>query len=120
MGIFLSIAAGGAIGALSRYGLNILFSGFYTIVFVNILGSFLMGIAFAYFNALEVFNEQLRLFIVVGILSSFTTFSTFSLHIFQYLEQQAYMQFMAYLSISVIGSIMALIIGFWFTKQVLL
>ncbi len=87
------IAAGGAFGALSRYGASlgvysIFGRGFpYGTLFVNVAGSFLMGILSI--MLLERFNlgPEWRAAILVGFLGSFTTFSTFSIETLNLLEQ---------------------------------
>jgi len=87
------IAGGGAIGALSRYGASlgvysIFGRGFpYGTLFVNVAGSFLMGILSI--MLLERFNlgPEWRAAILVGFLGSFTTFSTFSIETLNLLEQ---------------------------------
>jgi CrcB protein len=87
------IAGGGAVGALSRYGASLgiysLFGrGFpYGTLFVNVAGSFLMGILSI--MLLQRFNlgPEWRAAILVGFLGSFTTFSTFSIETLNLLEQ---------------------------------
>lgn len=76
------IALGGAIGAVARYGLSGLIqerAGFFPLgtLVVNVLGSFLLGFAFRYLEAVVV-HPELRLAVTVGLLGAFTTFSTFS------------------------------------------
>ncbi|GAB3454060.1 fluoride efflux transporter CrcB [Insolitispirillum peregrinum] len=83
--VMAAVVAGGAFGSLLRYVSVTLLgrwlgSGFpWGTVFVNLLGSFIMGVlaelAARKFN----FPEPLRAFLFVGILGGFTTFSTFSL-----------------------------------------
>ena len=87
------IAVGGAIGAVLRYGASIgvssLFGrGFpYGTLFVNVSGSLLIGVLSILM--LERFNigPEWRAGVLVGVLGSFTTFSTFSLETLNLLEQ---------------------------------
>jgi CrcB protein len=91
--ILLFIASGGAVGAVMRYGASLgvysmLGRGFpYGTLFVNVLGSLLMG--FLSIVMLERFNvgPEWRAAILVGLLGSFTTFSTFSIETLNLLEQ---------------------------------
>ena len=80
----LSVAFGGAIGAVSRYGLshfcNLFFHSHfpYATIIINITGSFLLGLLLEVIQSSGAFNNGMRLFLITGILSSFTTFSAFS------------------------------------------
>lgn len=114
MNTVLAIAAGGAIGALSRYGVNVaslklLGAGFpFATLAVNVAGSFAMGLCIALFAHFWQPPETLRLFLITGFLGSFTTFSTFSLDFANLIERQAYMLSALYLGGSVVLSILGL------------
>lgn len=75
---------GGGIGAVARYGLQgvvyrITGSGFpYGTLVVNILGCFVIGVLMTAFQERFAVNPSLRMFLTIGILGGFTTFSTFS------------------------------------------
>ena len=81
---WLAIAAGGAAGAMSRFGVtnvvqSILGKGFpYGTMTANIAGSLLMGLLYVLFLERLAGNEELRLALTTGFLGAFTTFSTFS------------------------------------------
>ena len=83
MGGFIAVAAGGAIGASLRYGISLLASRAESGAFpwhtfgVNVLGAFLLGLLMAVLPAGDA-GERWRLFLGVGVLGGFTTFSTFS------------------------------------------
>jgi CrcB protein len=79
----LVVGAGGAIGALARYYVSDWMRlalgesmpwGTFT---VNVLGSFALGFLLVWLQAFAP-NDQLRQFAAIGVLGSFTTFSTFS------------------------------------------
>ncbi len=82
---FLLIAAGGALGATARYATGLLAVRLWGAGLpigtwaVNILGSFLIGLAVPVIVAKGGASEGVRVALVVGFLGSFTTFSTFSL-----------------------------------------
>ena len=84
MKLLFAIAAGGAIGALLRYGLagliqKVVLGAFpWGTVTVNVLGSLMMGVCWEYLFRSPA-STALRGFILVGFLGAFTTFSTFSL-----------------------------------------
>ncbi len=81
----IAVAIGGALGASIRFAVNQLavhtfqVSLFWATLLVNVVGCFLMGMAFAYFNQQTGINESLRLFMTVGLLGALTTWSTFSM-----------------------------------------
>jgi len=112
-----AIAAGGAIGALMRYGVNVvavkaLGHGFpYATLTVNVLGSFVMGVAIVVFANFWQPSEGLRVFLITGLLGAFTTFSAFSLDFVSLFERGEYISSGIYLSASVILSITALFAG---------
>ena len=78
---FLALA--GSMGAITRHLLFLLFAKITYIkfplgtMFVNVLGSFLIGVAYVYISSKPHLSETLKLIIVIGFLGSFTTFSTF-------------------------------------------
>lgn len=77
----IAIALGGALGALSRYGVMCLAPvGFpFGTLAVNMIGSFLLG-GILELSALKLtLTEPMKLFLVVGFCGAFTTFSTFSM-----------------------------------------
>lgn len=92
--IWLSVAAGGALGAVSRYGVTLGVarlgaSGFpYATLLVNVLGSFCIGIVVAWLGGRADINQALRPMIQVGFLGAFTTFSAFSLDALLLIEQR--------------------------------
>lgn len=81
----LWIGLGGALGAISRYGVASLFramGGSYLVlatVLVNVVGCFLIGLAMAMLDRSGSLEKPLLFFGVVGFLGSFTTFSAFGL-----------------------------------------
>lgn len=83
---FLFVAAGGAIGASGRFAIGLAMQSFgfrafpFATLTVNILGSFFMGLLLAYTQQ-QSLSETTRLFLGVGLLGAFTTFSTFSVEV---------------------------------------
>jgi len=80
----LAVALGGALGALTRYGTGRLVTHLFDPSFpwatwtVNLLGCFLIGLTVPLFGRLGG-GDEVRFFLVVGFLGSFTTFSTYCL-----------------------------------------
>jgi CrcB protein len=87
------IAIGGAFGAVFRYGASLgvyslLGRGFpYGTLFVNVTGSLLIGLLSVLFLERYTIDAEWRAAILVGLLGSFTTFSTFSMETLVLLEQ---------------------------------
>lgn len=124
MSSVLYVALGGAIGASGRYllgeGMSRAFgSGFpYGTLGVNIIGSALMGILFGYLSHKGQGQDSLRLFLGVGVLGGFTTFSAFSLDSILMLERKAYGAFASYIGLSVGLSLLALVAGLWLARGI--
>jgi len=79
------IAVGGALGALLRYGLAGVVQERSDSLFpvgtlaVNVAGCFAIGLLAAFFAGPYLIREEVRAFALVGVLGSFTTFSTYGL-----------------------------------------
>lgn len=90
------IFLGGGIGSVIRYLITIF--GDKTMLYffekphplgtfvVNIVGSFAIGLLYGYFQENINVNESLKLFLLVGFLGGFTTFSSFSLDSFKLVQ----------------------------------
>ncbi len=117
MKVFLSVAAGGAVGAAARYVVMsaigaLLGSGFpYATLAVNVAGSFVLGLLVEMMALFWSPGEGLRAFMVVGMLGAFTTFSTFSLDVAVLYGRGALLAAAAYIIASVVLSIVALFLG---------
>ena len=80
----LAIGAGGFLGAIARaYSVHL--SNKYIpldipvgILIVNVLGSFIIGMLFAYFAHITV-SDTLKAFLTTGFLGALTTYSTFAI-----------------------------------------
>lgn len=81
----IAIALGGAFGAVGRYVSSQWVYGLmgrsfpYGTLLVNVAGSFVMGFLAVFLIERMVTGPELRAFLMIGFLGSFTTFSTFSL-----------------------------------------
>lgn len=113
----MSIAAGGAAGAVLRYFLgNILTriwgSSFpYGTFLINIAGCFFMGLLMTVIVDKGMLSPSWRLFLCVGLLGGFTTFSSFSYETLVLLQQGKLLFAMIYTGGSVLLGVLAAFAG---------
>lgn len=118
MTIYLAIALGGALGAVSRYWVSStiyqwLGTDFpYGTLMVNVSGSMVMGFLAVLLTEKMSLPEEVRFALMVGFLGSYTTFSTFALDGLQWLHNGAVVKVAAYIVISVFGSLLGVWIGY--------
>ncbi len=123
--LLISVALGGAVGAVSRVLMTSaaghwLGHGFpFGTLIVNILGSFLLGCLIEVMALVWSPGEEIRAFLVIGILGSFTTFSTFSLDTFILIERGNYLAVAGYIGGSVVVSVLAFVLGMAVFRQIL-
>ena len=121
----LLVMVGGAIGAALRYHLGkfsfrYLGAGWpWGTLGANVLGGLAMGVLAGWlaFRAAGG-GEQLRLFLAVGVLGGFTTFSAFSLETMLMIERGEMLPAFAYVVISVAASVGALALGLTLMRTV--
>ena len=112
---FLLVGLGGSIGAILRYLIIVIWKteNFpYNTLFINIVGSLLIGIVFALSEKTDLINENIKLFLATGICGGFTTFSTFSAENFQLIKSGEYTIAALYIFASLALCIAATFIGF--------
>ncbi len=114
---YLLVFFGGGIGAVGRYWLSglvprYLGSSFpFGILFVNIIGCFLIGFLMTFLEERFLINPSMRIFLTIGILGGFTTFSTFSYETFAMLHESEYLKAILYVTFSVVLGLLATIVG---------
>jgi CrcB protein len=119
MNTILAVGFGGGIGALMRHFMNGAVANWlgpefpWGIMFINILGSLIMGVLVGFFGLVAEIPQHWKIFLTTGILGGFTTFSTFSLDSVMLIERGQYAQAALYIGGSVIVSLLALALGMW-------
>jgi len=121
----LIIAAGGALGAIARYGVGVwafrLFPAAqwpWGTLAVNVVGGLLMGLLtgwLAFRGGLH--GESIRLFAAVGLLGGFTTFSAFSLEAALMIERRQFAMAGGYAAASVVLATAALFLGLMVARR---
>ena len=120
----LFIAVGGAFGAVMRFlSQATVYELFgrafpYGTLFVNVVGSFLMGLLSIFLVEKLNLSAEWHMAILIGVLGSFTTFSTFSMETLVLLEQGDLLKAMTNVLLSVVVCIMAVWAGAYFAKQI--
>ncbi|MBI1236357.1 MAG: fluoride efflux transporter CrcB [Alphaproteobacteria bacterium] len=121
----LLIAAGGALGAVSRHLTGQFFLRTigpdwpYGTFAVNVIGGLIMGGFIGWLaQAGRADANELRAFFAVGLLGGFTTFSAFSLDVVVMIERRAYGDAIGYVAASAILSILALFVGLMIARRI--
>jgi len=121
----LAIGSGGFIGAVLRAYLNGLISHRvphdlpYGTLGVNLIGSFIMGVLFAYFMYTTVFSLHAKSFLSTGILGALTTYSTFAIETILLISGGNLVLAAANMGLNVFGSVFAAGGGFYLVKYLL-
>ena len=119
------LAAAGALGALSRYGMGALaYRALGTALpwgtlLVNVVGCFLLGFIMHYGLANAALSRTVRLAVTVGFLGSFTTFSTFGYETLRYLESGAVSLALANIALNLLVGLAAVWAGLALARTVL-
>ena len=126
MKMILAVAAGGAFGAVGRY---LVMSGVgrmlgphdfpWGTLTVNVVGSVLMGVLIELLALVWSPSQELRAFLVVGVLGAFTTFSTFSLDVVVLVERGQNLFVAAYVAGSVLLCVGGLFAGLQIMRMLL-
>ncbi len=118
----LVIFLGGGIGSVSRYWLALGIYRFmgtkfpYGTMVVNVLGCFLIGLWMTIFGNRFMVNPNLRLFLIIGILGGFTTFSSFSYETISLFQEGSYFSGTANIVYSVLNCLGATWVGYTIGK----
>jgi CrcB protein len=113
----LAVFLGGGAGSALRYWLSGSVYRFvaptfpYGTLTVNVLGCFLIGFLMAFFEERFVVRPLLRVFLTIGVLGGFTTFSTFSYETVSLLQEGSSMSGILNILVSLGGCLSATLLG---------
>jgi fluoride exporter len=117
----LFVMLGGAVGAALRYHTGLILTSSVSdrwplaTLTVNLIGALAMGVL-AGLLMNRVVDESWRLFLGVGLLGGFTTFSAFSLEMWQLLERGHTLSALAYAAMSLFGTVALVALGIGLTR----
>ncbi|MFG3338365.1 fluoride efflux transporter FluC [Glycomyces sp. NPDC048151] len=120
----LAVSAGGAIGAVARYGLNVAFpfhpGEFDVATFIaNTVGGLLIGILMVTITEVAPGLNRIRPFVGVGILGGFTTFSAYIVDIGQAANAGATALAVVFAFATMAAALFAAAFGMYATRRLL-
>ena len=119
----LIVFLGGGLGSVFRYLINLLIKnpeGQFPIntFLVNMIGSFLIGIVFGYFNENNYLNNNIILFLVIGFCGGLTTFSSFTYDSYELISIGKIFFLIIYNFLSILIGVALVYFGLWLSKSV--
>jgi len=120
----LLVALGGGLGAAGRFGVSLAVptradAWPWATFGINVAGSLLIGVLAGWLSSRGEAGEPWRLFLGVGVLGGFTTFSAYSLETMRMIERNDWIGASTYSIGSVIAGLAAVAIGLAMAKRVL-
>ncbi len=117
-----AIFIGGGLGASLRWFLSETFCKIaksfpISTLFVNILGSFILGFLAYYFISRIYINNELKLLLTAGFCGGLTTFSTFAYENYSMLQNGEILKSLSYIFLSITLSLAGVFAGVYLAKQ---
>lgn len=122
--IVLLTAAGGALGALGRFGMSFLLASKFGTAFpygtlaVNALGGFIILFFMTFFIDRLSIDPVWRIFVVTGFLGGFTTFSSFTYETVMMIQDREYLKALLNFSLNNILAFAFALAGFLTAKNI--
>ena len=116
------IAAGGALGALARHGMQVALpngpTGFPWATFlVNVSGCLLIGVLMVVITEVRPAHRLVRPFLGVGVLGGYTTFSAYAVDVQRAVAARAPVTGLVYLAATMAAALLAVAGGMWLTRR---
>lgn len=121
----LAVFCGGFFGTITRYTLSLLITGWlgkdfpYDILLINLTGALILACVTALADATFMVGPTRRLFINIGFLGAYTTFSTLALGDVLLLSAGRWALALLYLVLSLAGGMLAVLLGQWFGQALI-
>ena len=120
---FLLVFLGGGLGSGLRYLITIAMNQYSKVLpfgtfTVNMLGCFLIGLILGYAQKENTLTSNQTLLIATGFCGGFTTFSAFANENLELIKNGEIFNFSAYTIGSILIGILAVFIGFYFSKNI--
>src|SRR5438105_12450570 len=118
-----AVLCGGFCGTITRYLLSMLIQGWlgkswpYDILFINITGAFILALVTTLADATVLIGPTRRLFINVGFLGAYTTFSSLALGDVLLFGKEQWLPAVVYLVASIVGGVLAVLLGNWLGQE---
>jgi CrcB protein len=119
----LLVGAGGFLGAITRYGVVFVVGKLVSqpsipwgILVANVTGSLIIGALAGIGDSRHIWSEQARLFLFIGLLGGFTTFSAVSNDTLALLRASNYLGALANVGLSLALGLAAVAIGYALAK----
>ena len=119
----LIIGLGGFIGTILRFLLSSSIEKSFATsipigtILVNLIGCFLIGLLSGYFTQKLGNQTQLFIFLTIGVLGGFTTFSAIAMDSQVFIENGEYLKMLTYISVQAILGIALCLIGYNLIKN---
>ena len=113
------VGLGGMLGSLGRYGIGLLLQRFTDsmsfpvgILAVNVVGCFVAGVLLGRTDMGATLTDEWRVFLIVGVLGGFTTFSAFGVDTHAFLQDRELTRALINVAANVLLGVCAVWLGF--------